>query len=108
MENKYDDSIKDAPDVREYCDELLIIAEEKWGNTVSSMGEQPPREPGTMVKINYACAWNKPSDMDREGKIIATNGKFCIIATAPPVIDPPNNIYRHEDVSPRQRNHHGK
>lgn len=96
MENRYGISIRGAKNAQQFYDDLLTATEKRWGH---DLGLQPSREPDTLVRITHASIWNNPGDVGNKYKIVATNGRFCILAM-PPELGLRRTIYRHEDVTP--------
>lgn len=80
---------------REVIDNLFADFYGKFGRDIMEV-----RHPlGLFVRIEWACIWNKVSNVGKTGTIIATNDRYCIVEiTSGAKKNRVTDVYRCEDV----------
>lgn len=80
---------------REVIDTLFANFYRKYGKDTMEV-----RHPlGLFVRIEWACIWNRVSNVGKTGTIIATNDKYCVVQiTSGAVKNRVTDVYRCEDV----------
>lgn len=92
---------KCTPEAIEWFTGILGIFKETYKDRgIEHNTEERIFEPGETVVVNWACAWNRPSDFGKQAIVICTNDKLCVlnIAGRGDKLEAPHCIYRCEDV----------
>lgn len=94
---------KSKPEEQEWLIAILGTFRKVYGDRVNHITcEEQVLEPGKMVIIDWACAWNRPADVGKQAIVVCTDDQLCILSTRGKAneLEAPHCVYRCEDVIP--------